>query len=146
MKVFLGGTYKNSNWRDELIPMLEEHGVDYFNPVVENWDKYAQELETIERDTKCDTHLYVITPEATGSYTIAEVIHSAHQIANGSPNIKELLFLVYWTEDNPLSQDKINSFNATMKLMRSIDSTRTITSYVHSIEEIFDKLIYEQPK
>lgn len=31
MKVFLGGTYNGSNWREKLIPNLK---IDYFNPIV----------------------------------------------------------------------------------------------------------------
>ena len=34
MKVYLGGTCNNSNWRNKLITILK---VDYFNPVVEDW-------------------------------------------------------------------------------------------------------------
>ena len=33
-KVFLGGTCNESTWRNELIPLLENAGVEYFNPVV----------------------------------------------------------------------------------------------------------------
>ena len=39
MKVFLGGTCNGSNWREELIKELD---IDYFNPVIENWDDKAQ--------------------------------------------------------------------------------------------------------
>ena len=37
MKVFLGGTCNNSIWRDVLIPLLTDNGINYFNPVVDDW-------------------------------------------------------------------------------------------------------------
>lgn len=38
-KVFLGGTCNRSKWRNELIELLE---IDYFNPVVKNWNQDCQ--------------------------------------------------------------------------------------------------------
>ena len=65
-KVFLGGTTNNSNWRDNLIKLLD---IDYFNPVVENWDDKAKENELWQRAT-CTFVLYVITPKMKGVYNI----------------------------------------------------------------------------
>ena len=49
IKVFLGGTCNESTWRDEIIPLLEEAGIDYFNPVVEDWTEDCIEIENIEK-------------------------------------------------------------------------------------------------
>lgn len=68
IKVFLGGTCNGSTWRDELIPKLE---IDYFNPVVEDWTPECQAEE------ECLIHLYVITPQQKGVFSIAEMIESA---------------------------------------------------------------------
>ena len=69
-KVFLGGTCNESKWRDELIPMLK---IDYFNPVVDDWNDEAMAEE--ERQKKeCDFNLFVITPKMTGVYAIAEAV------------------------------------------------------------------------
>jgi len=72
-KVFLGGTCNESTWRDELIPYLE---VEYFNPVVEDWTPGCQKNEEFEKKFKCNIHLYVITKEMTGVFSIAEAIES----------------------------------------------------------------------
>ena len=69
MKVFLGGTCNESAWREELIPMLK---IDYFNPVVDDWNEEAYKNELRERKI-CDLCLYTITPEMAGVYSIAEV-------------------------------------------------------------------------
>lgn len=75
MKVFLGGTCNNSNWRELVIKNLE---IDYFDPVVDDWDEAAYEEELREREL-CDYCLYVITPKMTGVYSIAELVDDSHK-------------------------------------------------------------------
>ena len=75
MKVFLGGTCNDSKWRDKLIPMLK---INYFNPVVEDWNEEAREQERQERKI-CDFCLYVITPALAGVYSIAEVVDDSNK-------------------------------------------------------------------
>lgn len=75
MKVFLGGTCNESTWRDKLIEMLE---IDYFNPVVDDWNEEAQKRELYERE-HCDFVLYVITPRMTGVYSIAEAVDDSNK-------------------------------------------------------------------
>jgi len=74
-KVFLGGTTNKSDWRDKLIKDLK---IDYFNPVVDDWDEEAQKNEIKERKN-CDFVLYVITPKMMGVYSIAEVIDDSNK-------------------------------------------------------------------
>lgn len=74
MKVFLGGTY-NSNWREELKPMLT---IDYFDPVVKDWTPECQ-TEEIKQRKECDYCLYVITPRMTGVYAIAEAVDDSNK-------------------------------------------------------------------
>lgn len=75
MKVFLGGTTNDSTWRDRLIPLLN---IDYFNPVVNDWDSSAQQEELYQRNI-CDFCLYVITPKMKGVYSIAEVVDDSNK-------------------------------------------------------------------
>jgi len=77
MKVFLGGTCNESTWRDDLVPLLDSHKFDYFNPVVEDWTPVCQEEEYRQKEI-CDVHLYVITKEMTGVFSIAEAVDSVH--------------------------------------------------------------------
>ena len=74
-KVFLGGTANKTTWREELIPMLE---IPYFNPVVEDWTEECIKIENDEKENKCGVHLYVITPEILGVYSIAEAVQSSN--------------------------------------------------------------------
>ena len=74
-KVFLGGTCNESKWRDKLIPMLK---INYFNPVVDDWNEECYQRELKERE-ECDYCLYVITPKMTGVYSIAEVVDDSNK-------------------------------------------------------------------
>lgn len=74
-KVFLGGTCNNSKWRNKLIPMLK---IDYFNPVVKDWNEECQ-AEEIKQRQECDFVLYVIAKEMKGFYSIAEVIDDSNK-------------------------------------------------------------------
>lgn len=61
-KVFLGGTANGSDWRSELVKKLK---IDYFDPIVKDWDEKAQK-EEIKQRKNCDYCLYVITPKMEG--------------------------------------------------------------------------------
>jgi len=74
-KVFLGGTCADSTWRESLIKLLN---VDYFNPVVDDWTEDCQRAEEFAKEVTCNIHLYVITSQMIGVFSIAEVIESAH--------------------------------------------------------------------
>lgn len=72
-KVFLGGTCADSTWRDQLVKALQ---VGYFNPVVADWTPEAQAEEVAQKQL-CNVHLYVITKDMAGVFSIAEAVDSA---------------------------------------------------------------------
>lgn len=74
-KVFLGGTCNDSTWRDNLTKLLK---IDYFNPVVADWTPECMKEELKQREV-CDYCLYIITPEMTGVYSIAEVVDDSNK-------------------------------------------------------------------
>lgn len=74
-KIFLGGTCNNSTWRAKIEKLVQ---IPMFNPVVENWTEECQAIEMDEKENKCDIHLYVITNQMIGVFSIAEVIDSVH--------------------------------------------------------------------
>ena len=69
-RVFLGGTCAGSTWREHLIPHLT---VDYFNPVVIEWNDEAQAREIKERE-ECDILLYVLSNEMQGCYLLQRLL------------------------------------------------------------------------
>jgi hypothetical protein len=52
--------------------------IDYFDPVVDDWDEECYKRELQERED-CDFCLYVITPKMKGVYSIAEVVDDSNK-------------------------------------------------------------------
>ncbi|MCL2116271.1 MAG: nucleoside 2-deoxyribosyltransferase domain-containing protein [Methanobrevibacter sp.] len=110
MKVFLGGTCNGSQWREELIPELK---IDYFNPVIDDWNEEAQKNEIRERQIS-DYCLYVITPLLTGVYSIAEVVDDS----NKRPE-KTILCILDEDSGEKWSNPQRKSLEAVSKLVKS---------------------------
>ena len=111
MKVFLGGTCNSSNWRKRLIPLLSK-SVEYFDPVVEQWDDRSQQLELDAREY-CDYCIYVITPAMMGVYSIAEVVDDS----NKRPS-KVIFCFLYTDGGNKFNTHQIKSLGATSKMIK----------------------------
>lgn len=75
-RIFLGGTCAETTWRERLISSL--NGIEYFNPVVDDWTPECQDVEKEEKANKCNIHFYCITKEMQGVFSIAEVVDSVH--------------------------------------------------------------------
>lgn len=132
MKIFLGGTCNNSKWRDEFVNNLK---IDYFNPVVKNWDKSAQETEIKERK-ECDYCLYVITPKMTGVYSIAELI----QDSNDRPDSTIFVFKTI-DGDDKFNNHQISSLIMVGKMLEKngakwFNSTYELIEYLNGKEKI----------
>jgi len=126
VEVFLGGTTaKGTNWREKLIKRLD---VNYFNPVVENWDDEAYKLELKKRKT-CDYVLYVISPLMIGVYSIAEVVDDS----NKRPK-KTLLCVV----DND-GEDEYSKITWSKEQKKSLDAVKKMVEKNGGL--IFDSLI-----
>jgi len=110
MKVFLGGTVNGSRWRDLLISKLE---VEYFNPVVENWDDEAYKRELYERKN-CDFCLYVITARMTGYYSLAEVIDDSFKKTD-----KTIYCFLEDDDGEKFSESEIEQLNYLGKIVKS---------------------------
>ena len=113
-KVFLGGTCNDSQWREALKPLLT---IDYFDPVVPDWNEEAYKRELHERET-CDFCLYVITPRMTGVYSIAEVIDDS----NKRPS--KTVFAILPTDgENEFDKVQLKSLAATAKMVTANGGT-----------------------
>ena len=107
-KVFLGGTCNESTWRDKLIKKLK---IDYFNPIVDDWNEEAFQRELIEKE-ECDFLLFVITPKMTGVYSIAEVVDASNKVPYKT-------IFCYLTDDGYLTFDngQIKSLNKVAEMV-----------------------------
>lgn len=108
-KVFLGGTVNGSKWRNKLIPKLK---IDYFNPVVKNWNEKAYRKELYERKI-CNYCLYVLTPKMHGVYSVAEVVDDS----NKRPN-KTLLCILEKDGNNKFTDHQVKSINKVADMVR----------------------------
>lgn len=118
MKVFLGGTCNGSFWRETLMPMLD---VEYFNPVVKDWTPECQKEEERQKEI-CAIHLYVITSDMVGVFSIAEVVDSAHRNPKGT-----ILCVI----GHGFDKAQLKSLQATAKLVKNVGAT-----FVESLESV----------
>lgn len=130
-RIFLGGTCAQTTWRDELIKKLGNFNVEWFNPVVDNWTPECQAIEEDEKNNKCNVHLYVITPEMIGVYSIAEIINSCWQAQCYGTTVNKVAFFVL----GDWNKGQLKSFNATLRLCKDIAPERFCGGIVKDINE-----------
>jgi glutamine synthetase adenylyltransferase len=106
IKVFLGGTI-DAEWRQQFITMLSSN-VSYFNPIVDNWTE-ADKLNEEYAKLTCNVHLYYITSNMSGVYSIAEAIDSAN---------RNNIITIFQVNPEGFDESQINSFKATCDLIR----------------------------
>jgi len=129
MKVFLGGTCNESDWRDLIILMLK---IDYFNPVVDDWTEDCMKKEIEERQN-CDFCLYTITPKMTGVYSIAEVVDDS----NKRPD-KTILILLKEDGDKKFNDGQWRSLGAVAKMVKNnggqvFDNLKSAANYMNQL-------------
>lgn len=114
-KAFLGGTVVGVNplygWRGKLIPILK---INYFNPVVKNYDKETLEEEYNQKKI-CDYNVFVITPDLRGYFSIAEAVDISNKKAKG------LVFCVLnetFENDKKFTKAQLQSLNRVSDLIK----------------------------
>lgn len=112
----MGGTCGGSAWRDELIPELDRLGFEYFNPVVPDWTPECIEKENIEKSELCNTHLYIITPEMSGVYSIAKMVNSVWECLSTGTGFVWIGIL----ESESWEPHQLKSLQATLDLINNI--------------------------
>ncbi|WNE40004.1 MAG: hypothetical protein GBAus27B_000071 [Mycoplasmataceae bacterium] len=132
--VFLGGTCNESTWRAQLISLLNQSKVSYFNPVVEIWNEKAQEIELRQREA-CDYLLYTITKEVEGLYAISEVVEDS---------IKQPKRTIFCYLKEGFTQHQIKSLQATARMVarngaKVFDSLEGVTEYLND-EKLGDNI------
>ncbi len=96
MKVFLGGTCGKFDWRRDIIHVLNESGIEYYDPYIRTGKRTSDnELEEIRAREDCDMVLYCITHEMRGVYSIAEAVDDSNK-----KNGRVLYYFYPETEDN----------------------------------------------
>lgn len=126
MKIFLGGTCNGDDWRkDYIIPILEKNNIDYFNPLVDDWTPECIEEENRQKE-ECDIHLYIITSNMTGVYSIAEVFDSLYAYN------KPVIFLI---QRDDFDSGQIKSLSATIEIAEKSNNCLLAMFLEHAIPD-----------
>lgn len=125
-KVFLGGTCAETTWRNELIDLIQ---VDYFNPVVDDWTPDCIEIENNEKEILCNIHLYVITKEMMGVYSIAEAVESA--MTSGKVTIFHVI-------PKGFDDGQLKSLKAVVGLVRNHGGMAYIDNDLHKLARVIN--------
>lgn len=136
--VFLGGTCNGSSWRNELIPHPDRLGIKYFNPVVDDWTPEFQKLEE-EVKKNSPIHLYVITKDMTGVFSIAESMNDAW-ISSLTDDLNPVYTIFYVVKEG-FTEGQIKSLDATVRLLNSIEDrpeSKYMDTVKASINDVFD--------
>lgn len=109
-KVFLGGTCAQTTWRDTLVKSLKGYTITFFNPVVADWTLADKVREDLEKKYFCPIHLYVLTSEMKGVYSVAEAVQSSVQ-----PGIITIVQIL----PNGFDKGQMKSLEATLDILNS---------------------------
>ena len=132
---FLGGTCCGYNWRKELIPYLKERNIDFFNPLIQGrqWEKKDEENEYIEKNEKCNVHLFLFTPDFRGIFSIAEVVNSCWEAKTNTNVVKH----VYFVTLGLFGKKEFKMLNATMRLCKNIAGEKVSIIHAKDLSDIF---------
>merc|ERR1719181_2648945 len=87
-KVFLGGACGKTTWRKDIaIPLLEQAGVAYFNPQVDEWRPELVEIKAREK-ARAAVLIFVIDDHTAG---ISSLIEAAEYAAAGKRHLAVML-------------------------------------------------------
>lgn len=134
-RFFLGGTTAGTEWRDEVIPELKKRGLEFFDPRVEDWNDEARKKEEEEKE-KCDTMLFLITPEMKGVFSVAEIINSSWEVVSSGNG-----FVYFGILDNgEWDEPRWRSLQATLEMVEEISqgNSRIKCGVVKKSVEILD--------
>ncbi len=92
-KVFLGGSCNPTTWRkDIVIPLLEEAGISYYNPQVDDWSPELVQIEAKEKEEAffiifvIDSETRAIAPILEATEYIVEAEKQVYIVVNDIPD------------------------------------------------------------
>ena len=130
--VFLGGTCAHSDWRKQLMPILDSYNITYFNPVVSDWTSSCQVIEDWHKEHD-DFNLFVITSEMKGVFSIAEVV----DLSNKRPTTT-----IFCVLRDGFTEGQLKSLDATINLVKN--NGAIVVDSIEDIASILNKKINEE--
>lgn len=118
LSVFMGRTCNGSKWREELKSI---EGIDWFDPVVADWNEEAKRNELVHR-FRDDVLLHVVTPKMLGVLPIAEVIDDSNK------HPERVLFVVKDTDEDAIFDKDVRKSLKSVKRM-VMDNNATVLEW-----------------
>lgn len=120
-----------------MIPRLK---VDFFNPVVTEWDEKAYQKELYERE-HCDFCLFVITPLMEGYYGLAEVIDDSYKKTD-----RTIFCYLHREGEYAFSPQQIQGLQHAAMVVKQngglvFDTLQQVIDYLNQAEENKDNII-----
>lgn len=140
-KIFLGGTCNGTTWRNELIPLLEEKGFLYFNPIVKDWTPECKKIEDNEKLYECGIDIFVITSQMTGVYSIVEIMEQVYNACLDQFPIKVIVGVIREGFD----RGQLKSFQAMFDDIRKISNKYVLEgtiecAFIDNVEQLISYL------
>ena len=126
--VFLGGTCASTTWRDDLISKIDKRKISYIDPRVSGgWTESDRNIEELQKKYHCNVHLYVLTSEMRGVYSIAEAVQSS--------NDRSKITIVNVIPDG-FDEFELESLSATLELIRNNGGLTSMSADMSDIAEV----------
>lgn len=130
-KVFLGGTCAGTTWREELINCMRGTPFEFYNPIVKDWDSTDIVVEELQKTWHCPIHLYVLTSEMKGVYSVAEAIQSSHQAS---------IVTIVHIETSGFEEHQLKSLRATAELLKINGACVTFDGGMNQVAKVLKNL------
>lgn len=141
--VGLFGTCGNSLWRNEAIPLLESAGIQYFNPVVADWNEESQKAE-VDHAADDAVLVVVITGETTGIASLSESGWiAANALMNGEQSVVFVIQdLNEGVECDPATFKQVNKARSLLrKYIQGISSRDAEVYWAMTVVDAINKAI-----
>lgn len=135
--VFLGGTAANNSWRENFIETLVKRGADthlFFNPVVKEWNKEAQEREEKAKSEANYLVFYIADPKQEGNPLSAYSMVEAAMALYDKPDRSVVIF-----DTEGMSGHPLKAMNQTFKVLKA----RFPSANIFTKEDALDWLSYQ---
>lgn len=137
----LFGTCGGSKWRDAFINHYESHGVDYFNPLKDNWCPEDSVIEA-EHLVNDEIVLFPITSETYGTGSLAETGYSIMNAIRANDQRFVIIYIDTTLDkhlfiDNPTAaKESCNTRAIVTAHLRKVNNPNVFI--VSSLEEMLD--------
>ena len=126
MTIGLFGTCGNSRWRDQFITVYEKMGINYFNPVKDDWQPEDAEIEA-EHLANDEIILFPVTNETLGLGSLGEVGFSILQAIKLDSN-RDIIVMI----DKVLNNEAKEHFEESM-VRESIKMRALISAHLKKL-------------